>query len=423
MGFFSTCASWAINKLSSAASKVEQVWNSVKETAAKACIWMAEKAETFVGDIKSVLKKVKPLISNVIRPIIQKTEELAGKVVPQFPWIGGALKTLDKALELLVEWDKSDLAKRIGKAIEWAIQTAKSLKDLFLTKEEMEEARKHEKALREARSAMHGEAASAVDFASLITHYAQLSTEIKDVVENIQIKEFDHYLRLRASQKLLKDTEQRLTHIQDVNAVTDDDLFLMKTGKELLKPNPQLSDEEAQRLDLVVMRRFRKKLLPFVFEEMIIAWGYNLHDMEKEWKSLNDDLSKEQVLLRRLQIGQRLNDLQEEEVVMLSELEARLPALQVVMESKRKHTNEMRNYVFAAEGFLQMLEKEPKEFEGQEYLMEDSSAVGMLIIECAQFGKRWEELDREQQNLIIDFANIFEKASRARASKMVEVVA
>ena len=171
------------------------------------------------------------------------------------------------------------------------------------------------------------------------------------------------------------------------------------------------------------MARFGKKLIPFVFEEMIMAWGYNLQDMENEWKSLNDGLSKEQVLLRRLQIGQRLGDLQEDEVPMLNELEARLPVQQAEMEAKRKRTNEMRNYVFAAEGFLQMLEKEPEAFAGQEYLMEDSNAVGMIIIECAQFGKHWEELNSEQQSLIIDFANIFEKASRARASQLVEVAA
>ncbi|WP_277456336.1 hypothetical protein [Pectobacterium punjabense] len=415
--------SWVSNTVSSVASTVGRVWDGVKETAAKTISWMAEKAETFVGNVKSVWEKVKPFISNVIRPIVQNAAKLAAKVLPQFPWIGGALQALDKALGLLVEWDKSELAKRISKAIEWAIKKAKQLKDLFLTQEEMNEAREHEEALREARSQMRGEAASAVDLASLITLYAQLSTKIKDVLENIQINDFEHYLRLRASQKLLKDTEQHLTRAQDINAITDDDLFLIETGNELLNPNPQLSDEATQRLDRVVMTRFGKKLIPFVFEEMIMAWGYNLQDMENEWKSLNGDLSKEQVLLRRLQIGQRLNDLQEEEVGMLSELEARLPEQQAKMEAKRKHTNEMRNYVFAAEGFLQMLEKEPEAFEGQEYLMEDSSAVGMVIIECAQFGKRWEELDSEQQSLIIDFANIFEKASRERASKLVEVAA
>ncbi|HGC6387636.1 TPA: hypothetical protein ACI00M_000733 [Cronobacter dublinensis] len=423
MGFWSSVGNFCSSVASAVTSTASRVWNGIKETAAKTVSWMAEKAETFVGSVKSVWEKVKPFISNVIRPIVQNAAKLAEKMLPQFPWVGGALKALDKALGLLVEWDKSDLAKRIGKAIEWAINKAKQIKDLFLTPEEMDEASEHEQALREARNQMRGEAASAVDLASLITLYAQLSTRIKDVLENIQINDFEHYLRLRASQKLLKETEQNLTRAQDIDTITDDDLFLIETGNELLKPNPQLSDDATQRLDRVVMARFGKRLIPFVFEEMIMAWGYSLQDMENEWKSLNDGLSKEQVLLRRLQIGQRLGDLQEHEVSMLNELEARLPVQQAEMEAKRKRTNEMRNYVFAAEGFLQMLEKEPEEFADQEYLMEDSSTVGMIIIECAQFGKRWEELNTEQQSLIIDFANIFEKASRARASKLVEVAA
>ena len=423
MGFWSSVGSFCSSVASAVTNAASRVWDGVKETAARTVSWMAEKAETFVGSVKSVWEKVKPFISNVIRPIVQNAAKLAEKILPQFPWVAGALKALDKALGLLVEWDKSDLAKRIGKAIEWAINKAKQLKDLFLTPEEMDEASEHEQALREARNQMRGEAASAVDLASLITLYAQLSTRIKDVLDNIQINDFEHYLRLRASQKLLKDTEQHLTRAQDIDTITDDDLFLIETGNELLKPNPQLSDDATQRLDRVVMARFGKKLIPFVFEEMIMAWGYNLQDMENEWKSLNDGLSKEQVYLRRLQIGQRLGDLQEDEVPILSELEARLPVQQAEMEAKRKRTNEMRNYVFAAEGFLQMLEKEPEAFAGQEYLMEDSNAVGMIIIECAQFGKRWEELNTEQQSLIIDFANIFEKASRTRASKLVEVAA
>ena len=423
MGFLSSVGSFCRSVASAVTSTASRVWSGIKETAAKTVSWMAEKAEIFVGSVKSVWEKVKPFISNVIRPIVQNAAKLAEKMLPQFPWVGGALKALDKALGLLVEWDKSDLAKRIGKAIEWAINKAKQLKDLFLTQEELDEASEHEQALREARNQMRGEAASAVDLASLITLYAQLSTRIKDVLDNIQINNFEHYLRLRASQKLLKETEQNLTRAQDIDTITDDDLFLIETGNELLKLNPQLSDDATQRLDRVVMARFGKKLIPFVFEEMIMAWGYSLLDMENEWKSLNDGLSKEQVLLRRLQIGQRLGDLQEDEIPILNELEARLLVQQAEMEAKRKRTNEMRNYVFAAEGFLQMLEKEPEEFADQEYLMEDSSTVGMIIIECAQFGKRWEELNTEQQSLIIDFANIFEKASRARASKLVEVAA
>lgn len=47
----------------------------------------------------------------------------------------------------------------------------------------------------------------------------------------------------------------------------------------------------------------------------------------------------------------------------------------------------------------------------------------MIIIECAQHGRQWEELTEDEQALIIDFANIYEEASRARAAKLVEVAA
>ncbi|MNW04057.1 hypothetical protein D3C71_2000860 [compost metagenome] len=70
-----------------------------------------------------------------------------------------------------------------------------------------------------------------------------------------------------------------------------------------------------------------------------------------------------------------------------------------------------------------MLEKNPEDFADKEYLLNDSSAAGMIIIECAQHGKQWEELSESEQFLIIDFANIFEEASRARAARLVEVAA
>lgn len=423
MGLWSSICSAASSAWSTVKEVGSGIWNAARETAARAVEWMAEKAEVFVGSVKSVWNRVKPFINKVIRPVIQKAADLAAKTLPNFPWIGSALKALDKALGLLVEWDKSDLAKRISKAIAWAIAQAKKLKDIFLEPKEMEEAAMHEEILRQAREQMRGEAAQAIDLATLITHYAQLSTRIRDILETLQIANFEHYLRLRAAQKLLADTEMRLTGAQDINAINDDDLFLIDVGSELLKPTPQLSDASVGRLNEVIVARFGKKLIPFVFEEMIMAWGFSLEEMENEWKTLSEALAKEEVLLRRLNIGKRLGDLQPIDAALLSELEARLPAQQSEMQQKRKRTNEMRNYVFAAEGFLQMLEKEPEEFAGEEYLAADSREVGMLIIECAQFGKSWEQLDIDQQSLIIDFANMFEQASRERAGLLVEVAA
>jgi hypothetical protein len=423
MGFWSDVWDGATRVASSVARVASAAWKKTKEVAGKAIGWMAEKAETFVGTVKSVWQKVKPFIAKVVQPALKIAAQWTAMALPAFPWVTGAITAFDKALEALLAWDKTAMAKKLDDAIHWVIQRAKDLHDINLNEEEMAAAEQHEETLREARSEVRGDAAKAIDLASLITSYAQLNTRITHVVENNNIQDFEHYLRLRAAQKLLKDTEKRLMQAQDIHAINNDDLFLMQIGAELLNKAPTISDADTQRLDNVIYARFQQKLIPFVFEEMIMAWGCNLETMENEWKAESQAISKDQVLLRRLEIGQRLSELDTEEAAMLADLQAKVPAFKAEMDSKRKRTNEMRNYVFAAEGFLQMLEKNPEDFADKEYLLEDSSAAGMIIIECAQHGKQWEALTEAEQFLIIDFANIFEEASRARAAKLVEVVA
>lgn len=423
MGFLSKVWGGITSLATSAVNVAASVWEKTKEVAGKAIGWMAEKAETFVGTVKSVWQKVKPFIAKVVQPALKVAAKWTAATLPTFPWVSAAITAFDKALDALLAWDKTEMAKKLDDAIHWVIQRAKDLNDINLNEEEMTTAEQHEETLRAARSEVRGDAAKAIDLASLITSYAQLNTRITHVMENNNIEDFEHYLRLRAAQKLLKDTEKRLMQAQDIHAINADDLFLMEIGAELLKKVPAISDADTQRLDDVIHARFQQKLIPFVFEEMIMAWGCNLETMEKEWKAESEAIAKDQVLLRRLEIGQRLSELDAEEAAMLADLQAKVPALKARMDSKRKRTNEMRSYVFAAEGFLQMLEKNPEDFADKEYLLNDSSAAGMIIIECAQHGKQWEELSESEQFLIIDFANIFEEASRARAARLVEVVA
>ncbi|MBP0656634.1 hypothetical protein J8J20_22425, partial [Mycobacterium tuberculosis] len=54
--------------------------------------------------------------------------------------------------------------------------------------------------------------------------------------------------------------------------------------------------------------------------------------------------------------------------------------------------------------------------EDQPYLISHGRDVGMILIDCAQNGKPWDDLTAEQQSLIIDFANIFETESHARGN-------
>lgn len=423
MGFFSDCWS-AIKRVGSAAVEVVRTtFDNVREKARDALDWMATKAESFVGKVKEVWSKVKPFIANVVRPALKIAAEWATVALPTFPWVATAIRAFDKALEALLNWEKSALAKQVKAAVEWVIAKAKMLRDIFLNDEEMEKAAAHEEVLREAREDVRGEAGRALDLATLITQYAQLSTRIQQVLENNNISDFDHYLRLRASQKLLKDTEQRLIHAQDLEAINRDDLFLVEIGAELLKANPQVSDDQAVRLDEVIHARFGKKLIPFVFEELIMAWGCNLEQQEKDWKTLSESVARLQVQERQLKICQNLGEPSAEDKATLADIQARLPALKAQMDQLRKRNQEMRNYVYAAEGFLQVLEKQPEDFADDAYLLSDSQEVGMIIIDCAQHGKRWEELTEDEQSLIIDFANIFEEASRERAGRLVEVAA
>lgn len=412
---------WLKSAWNSVKSAVSSAWETTKEIAGKALDFMAEKAETFVGAVKEVWEKAKPIIENVVRPGIRFAAKWAATNLPTFPWVSTALTAFDKALGVLVAWDQSDMAKKVEAAINWVIGKAKKLREAVMTPDEVSEAEEHESALREARSKVRGEAAQGIDLALLITRYAQLATGIKNVLENNAISDFQHYLRLRAAQKLLDDTERSLLEAQDISAIDEDDLFLTEVAAELLQAQPQISDAQTQQLDEIILRRFGKKLIPFVFEELIIAWGVNLDALEKEWQKLNANQAKKKVEMRRLETSQRLAELSPEESAQLAKLQTELPKLTAKAEQKRKKTGEMRNYVFAAEGFLQMLEKEPEEFAGKEYMLEDSATVGMLIIDCAQHGKPWEKLSQDEQSLIIDFANIFEEASRTRTAQMVEV--
>lgn len=423
MGFLSDCWSAFKSVGSSVVETVRSTYETVREKARDALDWMATKAESFVGQVTEVWNKVKPFIANVVRPALKMAAEWATVALPTFPWVATAIRAFDKALEALLNWEKSELAKKVKAAVEWAIAKAKTLRDILLNDAEMEQAAAHEEVLREAREDVRGDARRALDLATLITQYAQLSTRIQQVLENNRIADFDHYLRLRASQKLLKETEQRLIRAQDLEALNRDDLFLVEVASELLKAKPQITDAQAVRLDEVIEVRFGKKLIPFVFEELIMAWGCNLEQQEKDWKTLSEAVAKLQVQERQLKISMNLGEPSAEDKAALADIQARLPGLKAKMDELRKRNQEMRNYVFAAEGFLQVLEKGPEDFADDAYLLADSQQVGMIIIDCAQHGKLWEELTEDEQSLIIDFANIFEEASRERAARLVEVSA
>lgn len=429
MGFWSSIGS-AISSVGSTISRtvssvgasvvsgIKKGWEAAKEVASNTVAWMADKAESFVGEVKEVWKKVRPFIEKHVRPYLK----LAAAAVP-WPWLKVAILTFEKVLDYIERFEDSSLAKKLDTAVKWAIKAARKLKETYLSPKEMEEAEQRKRDLKKAASVVPESDRHAIDLAALINDYAIVQTAIADIMESNTIKDFEHYLRLRASQKLLKGTERVLSTATSIEEITADDIFLLQVGSSLLAENPELSDADAVKLDKIIHQRFRKKLIPFVFEEMVMAWGQNLQQLEGEWKAENTKLSRDEVIKRRMEVTKRLSELAPEEETILQEYGVSLPKAKVKLEALGQKCREQRNYVHAAEGFLQTLEKSAEELEaeGQEYLADEGSHVGMIIIDCAQNGKRWSDLSAEDRSLITDFANIFEKASKARAAQLVEV--
>jgi hypothetical protein len=412
MGFWSKVGN-AISSVGRAVtSAVSSAWEGAKSMASKAVGWMAEKAEGFIGKVADVWNKIKPLI----RPALKAF----GKWAP-WPWLKGVAIGLEKALDWIEKAESSPFGKKIKSAIDWVIQAARNIKDRFLSGKDLDEAQEREDIFNEAAANMPSEERKAVELAGLINKFILVQSLIQRTFDEGAVNDFEHYLRLRATQKLLAWSEKTLTESQNIEDIGDDEVFLISIGADLMAPTADVSDVDLNRLNSLVYSHFKKELIPFVFEEMVVAWAKNLVDLDRKWELGNKALAKDTVKLRTLENMQKLgSELDTSEQNLLSLLSKSVPALKMEQDVLAKANREMRNYVFAAEGFLEILEGNAA-LEGKEYLVEQCNTVGKIIIDCAQHGKKWEALREDEKELIIDFANIFKQASLKRAEALQEV--
>lgn len=388
-------------------SIASSAWEGAKSIARKTVSWMAEKSESFVGSISSLWDTVKPYI----RPALKF-------VGHTFPWLKPAVIAFEKALDWVENFIESDLADKLKSAIQWVINASKHIKEKILDDSELEEAQTRDELLKEAKANMSGDEKKALLFAELINKFIIVQNLIQRTFDKNSIHDFEHYLRLRATQKLLALSEKFLVESNDINDIGNDDLFLISIGEEFLTSSPNISDFELERLNALIYKRFNKELIPFIFEEMVVAWAKNLVDLERKWGTENGILSKDIVKLKtfenRLKLG---GNLEVDENEQLHKLRKSVPILKSNQDSLAKSNREMQNYVYAAEGFLEVLEGNEL-LDGKEHLLDRSSVVGNIIIDCAQNGKKWDSLTEDEQELIIDFANIFKQNSIARANSI-----
>ncbi|MDH0032110.1 MULTISPECIES: hypothetical protein [unclassified Acinetobacter] len=422
MGFFSSVWSGVKSAASAVGRGVSKAWDAAKNAASKAIDWMADKAENFVGKVKEVWATVKPHVVR-IAPMVSN----ALKAIPH-PWAQTAAVAIEKGLQALLALENSPILKKAEQAILWAAKAARHFRNKFWTseeaKKEAKEAEQRQDDLQEAMDAMQTEEQrQSIRFAVVINDYVLVQNRIQAILEQDNLIDFNHYLRLRATQKLLKAAEKTLNTAQNINEITADDSFLLRIGADLLAENPQLSDADAERLDQLIRRRFNgKSLIPFVFEEMICAWETKYQNMEAKWKKQNKHLASLQDDLMLLETKLEIEPLSTDEEQNLIELRQDVITESYQLKQQGKENRAMKSYVHAAEGFLQVLEKSEEQFEeeGRDYILDDVATVGRLLIDCAQNGKQWDELSVDEQSLITDYANIFAADSKQRNQDLIE---
>lgn len=413
------------SRICSAVSYVRDVASSVvnkaKEMAGKAIGFMAEKAEGFVGKVSQMWQRIKPHISTG-RKILQM---LGGFIT--LPWVKSALAGLDRALAWLEKLDKQPLVKKLQKALEWVINWCKNAHQKQMEEQELEEARHHAQAMAEAEGELSGEEKEAVSAFALVNSYLIAKAEVDIAVKRDTLQDFEYFLRLRAVQKLLAFYETRMQAVKSISDVDADMHFMVYAANALIQQEAEFSDADTLRLDSLTQRLFGKPIIPFVFEEMIIAWEKSRQLLEEEWEKKNSALSKDRLLHNRLVRALKYEELEPGEVGVLNDLKITLPRDTADLEQLGDDLLARHSYVNAAEGFLQMLEKEEQQLiaEGKAYLLDQGATVGALLIDCSQNDRAWSSLSRQEQSLITDFANIFaaDCQKRTEAGLLVEVVA
>lgn len=441
MGFWSSIGSAvssvgrAVGSVASAVGRgVSAVYNTAKVVAGKAVGWIAEKAEGFVAGVKNAWNTVKPYVEQ-IRFVLGK----AAKATQAIPWLSSALSMLDLALGALTAFEKSPIAKKVEQAINWAIKIAQRWRGSGtpavndreresdrLSEADLEEAKKHQANLRFAeREVVSEDQRHQLELAAIFNDYEIASTDLANTIDSAP-EDFEHYLRLRATQKLLVMADKTFRTAKTVDDISADDIFLVRIASDLIKANPELSNEAAARLDRLLIERHGKKLLPFVFEELIASWAKRAETLDKQWTLDSKAYAKESTLYKFLLGAEAIqSELSEEESRQLAALKVEVPRQKEALDALATRQRDVERYVGAAEGLLQVLEKEEQQIkdEDREYLLEDAEHIGRLLIECAQAEVPFVQLSPEDKSKLTNYANIFKKESKKRMESLLEVTA
>lgn len=226
MGLFS----WIGEKVSAAVDwvtdKASSAWEATKNVAKKVvdtCVDVGQKVVDTAQKVYEAAKKVvEKTVVKKVAPIVKTAAQIAKETIGRYyPWVATVADAVIKGIEYIEKIHNHPLVKKITKHIEWALEKtklfldkAKKIKDFLFGKSEEREAMQRQKELQEAMNLMQTEEQrKSIRFAMVINSYLMVRSRLQETLDEFDVREntnFDHYLRLRATQRLLWLTEQRL---------------------------------------------------------------------------------------------------------------------------------------------------------------------------------------------------------------------
>ena len=420
MGFFSSAFDYVSRKVSNAVSYV-------KEKAGKVVGWMAEKAESFVGNVKKVWGAVKPYVAHIQAALTAAAEATSG-----IPWLSAAITGVNAGITALTTFSNSPIAKKIDQAIQFSIKLAKRWQEnkgmavSEMAEEELKEARQHQETFRMAeRESADESERHKLELMAAINDFNIAKADLSKELAGEPV-DFEHYLRLRATQKLLVMSNKRFQAATSIDDLGADDLFLVRIASDLVKSNPELNEIAADRLDRILSEKYGKKLASFVYEELIASWKKESAALSRELDKENGLLAKDVVLLRRLRADKKIqNEISSDDAALLERLEVDVPKQEKAVAAIHREQSDVDCYANAAEGFLQLLEKTEKQLEEEDraYVLEEGEEVGKIILDVAENKTPFSDLPGEDQALLRDFANAFRADAESRMKTILEVTA
>ena len=411
-------------------SVASAVVSTAKRVASKVIHFVADNAEKFVGTVKSVWKQVKPLVQKAQAPL-----KALAAATAHIPGVNVVTRAISTGVDALLALENSPALKAIGHTIENIGKRAKALQEKirngevsWLTPEEYEQAIGNRDSLRsvEGQAAnLSTEQQSSLEFADAINNLGIARIDLQRAID-AEPTSYDHYLRLRATQKLLNIEESKLLEAGSLDALNRDDYFVIRIASDLIKATPEMAEAAAKRIDAILNERYGKTLQSFVYEELVAVWVKQAETLANDVKSIQANRNAKVPNMKRLQNAKRIQgELDSVEAAELAELERTLPELDRELDAVSTRQRDAERYADAAEGFLQVLEKTPEqlEAEGRSYVIDEGPRVGELIIRAAQKEVPFNQLPEEDQETITDFANIFREDAQSRMNNILEVAA